>query len=419
MSHTSDLLIWESRWLALDNLMASIANQSTSGDFPRKQTLVSLAQRLRNFARSHYNFFADHLGNPADTLLTTSPDYPPEAIFTAIFKQIGNDIQAISAAIAQRALSAGNEGMAETLRRADQLAYAALKPVLNTWLKRPANSEPQTVLTYFHRSAAVSVIPYAPVALVAIPYTCMVAPQDFLAIPHEIGHYVFWHGQQAADGSLRQLLRDQTVQLRPPWIAKWVEEIFADVYGTLIAGESIAHTSQDVQSAYAGVKFVQDDGRFPVPAIRPYIYTKTLELLGQFDDAEMLEHRWYVRRSGRHVKLSTTTQLEYTSAAAVPTMGEARSEMAKIVADVMQLLGKLSSDWPQALTTTPADQLPALFKQLAPPPELNPRADISNLYDHWRANDPITDGPALDEQGPIPIERWLRLVYANGWTMLS
>jgi hypothetical protein len=419
MSNTSDLLIWESRWLALDNLMASIANQSTSGDFPRKQTLISLAQRLRNFARGHYNFFADHLGNPADTLLTTSPDYPPEAIFTAIFKQIGNDLQAISAAITQRTPGVGNESMVETLQRADQLAHAALKPVLNTWLKRPANSEPQTVLTYFHRSAAVSVIPYAPVALVAIPYTCMVAPQDFLAIPHEIGHYVFWHGQQASEGSLRQLMRAQAIQLRPAWIARWVEEIFADVYGALLAGESIAHTSQDVQSAYAGVKFVQDDGRFPVPAIRPYIYTKTLELLGQFDQAEALEHRWYVRRSGRHVKLSTTAQLEYVQAASVPTMGEARSEMAKIVDDIYQLLGKLPSDWPQALTTTPADQLPALFKRLAPPPELNPRADISNLYDHWRESDPITDGPAPDEQGPIPIERWLRLVYANGWTMLS
>jgi hypothetical protein len=415
MSNPSDLLIWESRWLALDNLMASIASQS-AGDFPRKQTLVSLAQRLRNFARGHYNFFADHLGNPADTLLATSPDYPPEAIFTAIFKQIGNDIQAISSAIAQR--SAGNESMVETLRRADQLAYAAIKPVLNTWLKRPVNSEPQTVLTYFNRSAAVSVIPYAPVALIAIPYTCMVAPQDFLAIPHEIGHYVFWHGQQASDGSLRQQMRDQAMRLRPAWIARWVEEIFADVYGALIAGESIAQTAQDVQSAYAGVKFVQDDGRFPVPAIRPYIYTKTLELLGQFDQAEALEHRWYVRRSGRHVKLSTTTQLEYAQAS-VPTMGEARSEMTKIVEDMAQLLGKLQSDWPQALTTTPADQLPTLFKSLAPPPELNPRADISNLYDHWRETDPITDGPALDEQGPIPIERWLRLVYANGWTMLS
>jgi hypothetical protein len=415
MSNSSDLLIWESRWLALDNLMAAMASQSTS-DFARKQTLVSLAQRLRNFARGHYNFFADHLSNPADPLLITSPDYPPEAIFTAIFKQIGNDIQAISSAIAQR--STGNESMVETLRHADQLAYAAIKPVLNTWLKRPLHSELQTVLTYFNRSAAVSVIPYAPVALVAIPYTCMVAPQDFLAIPHEIGHYVFWHGQQGGDSSLRQQLRDQTLQLRSVWIARWVEEIFADVYGALIAGESIAQTAQDVQSAYAGVKFVQDDGRFPVPAIRPYIYTKTLELMGQFDQAEALEHRWYVRRSGRHVKLSTTTQLEYAQAA-VPTMGEARSEMGKIVEDVVQLLGKLSSDWPQTLTTTPAAQLPALFRPLAAPPELNSRADISNLYDHWRATDPITDGPTLDEQGPIPIERWLRLVYANGWTMLS
>lgn len=44
--------------------------------------------------------------------------------------------------------------------------------------------------------------------MIGVPYSCMSVARDHLALPHEIGHYVFWHGQVPGTGqALRQALQ--------------------------------------------------------------------------------------------------------------------------------------------------------------------------------------------------------------------
>ena len=48
-------------------------------------------------------------------------------------------------------------------------------------------------LTYLQKSYETRVIPYAEVCLIGIPFTSVRLTEDLLAIPHEVGHYVFWN----------------------------------------------------------------------------------------------------------------------------------------------------------------------------------------------------------------------------------
>ena len=163
----------------------------------------------------------------------------------------------------------------ETLDKADILAYTALKPAIK------ANLLPDmTVVTYFQKSVSVHIMPYAPVALIGIPFSAIDNPCDLLAIPHEVGHYVYRHGifqDQAHKGSrFEAVLRNQLAG-RPQWLLNWVEEIFADVYGCLVAGPVIALSFQDLQAEYALPDFISEDGEHPTPALRPNVYHHALK----------------------------------------------------------------------------------------------------------------------------------------------
>jgi hypothetical protein len=76
-----------------------------------------------------------------------------------------------------------------------------------------------------------------------------------------------------------QLWRQQLEDLQVLWFFRWIEEIFADVYGCLIAGPLIALDFQDLQLTVSKEQFTKDDGEHPAPVLRPYIYTRVLERL--------------------------------------------------------------------------------------------------------------------------------------------
>ncbi|NJN55367.1 MAG: hypothetical protein HC804_11780 [Anaerolineae bacterium] len=59
----------------------------------------------------------------------------------------------------------------------------------------------------------------------------------------------------------------------------WLEEIFADVYGCLVAGPVMAYDFQEL--SLDNKDFNEDDGEHPLAAIRPFIYTQVLRTLEQ------------------------------------------------------------------------------------------------------------------------------------------
>ncbi len=268
---------WLGKWL-----------EQQSSLMPRAEKLYCLLEGLKAFADPHFDYFYDGF---SDGSLTLSKMYPPQHVLTIILDQIAEDLDVIRRAIADEVISTNSNTSRETLLKGDKLALDALAPaIVAGWL----NDDIQA-LTYFQKSAAVRVFPYDndDKTLIGIPFTSTSVTRDYLATPHETGHFVFWNAK--IDGVL---LRDKLYQMIvarpdiPRWVRKWTEEIFADVYGCLVAGPLIALDFQDLQMLESSKRFVKDDGEHPAPVVRPYVYTEALKRMSEPGWAGSLERRW-------------------------------------------------------------------------------------------------------------------------------
>jgi hypothetical protein len=277
-----DLTIWNARWESLAASMATLSKQIEVSSVARKDTLRNLLTCLQAFAQDQYEFFRDGFVNgdfvPGSKLryLETSVIYPPEYVLRTTLDQIAFDLGVIQRAFNQRMPGPDSQQASETLATADKLARQALERAKVGGLLNDT-----TAITYFQKQAAIRVIPYASVALIGVPFTAIYANansanvRDLLAIPHEVGHYVFWHGKQKGDRLKGKMYREM-----PPESLRydhWLEEIFADTYGCLVAGPVIGLDFQELQMDELPDRFTSDDGEHPVPALRPYIYADILK----------------------------------------------------------------------------------------------------------------------------------------------
>lgn len=268
-----DSSVWEKRWQTLENIMKEMAAEYQRLPNP---TFAALTGCLSAFGRDQFRFF--HEGFEQERLLP-SVEYPAEHVLRATLDQVAFDMSNIQRAASQR--DQGSAAMQRALEKADKLAQAAIDLATNNDLLPKS-----AVLTYFDKSPHIRVIPYAPLGFIGIPYTCMETGRDFLAIAHEAGHHVYHHAPGLAAHLHKQ------VSPQPEWRYHWLEEIFADVYGCLVAGPVIGLDFQDLVLDNPLDRFVSNDGHHPVDAIRPYIYSKVLAELGYENAANVLNQRW-------------------------------------------------------------------------------------------------------------------------------
>ncbi len=273
MQSSGDSTIWTDRWQALKQIMNQMLNSSLSDP-----TLHALVACLDAFGESQFQFFHDGFKNGA---LWPSAQYPAEYVLRTTLNQVAYDIAVIQQAAQQRSGAVGKPATVSTLTKADQLAQLALNLAVENKLLKES-----TVVTYFNKSPLIRTIPYAPLALVAVPFTGVIVPRDLLATPHEIGHHIYWHSP-----GLKADLRD-LLPLQPDWLCRWQEEIFADVYGCLVAGPVIGLDFQDILFDHSLEQFMSDDGEHPIEAIRPYAYAKALDKLGFPNASAALNERW-------------------------------------------------------------------------------------------------------------------------------
>lgn len=266
--------VWNNRWQALALTLDEMIKQYQALTNP---TFGAMTTSLKAFGGDQFEFFIT--GFETNRLLL-SPEYPPDNINRATLEQVGYDITAIQQAVDQR--QDGFPTMKSSLGIADGLTQNALNLGIDSKLIKPA-----VAIAYFIKAPNIRVIPYAPVAIVGVPYTSFTTVQDYLATPHEVGHYVY-HGGAGVASAVHNLL-----PVMPTWGAGWVEEIFADVYGCLVAGPVIGLDFEDLLSDNDLARFVTSDGEHPVDAVRPYIYTKVLKEMGFVNAAEALNKRWH------------------------------------------------------------------------------------------------------------------------------
>lgn len=280
-----NLQIWKDRCDSLTGRLHVLANSSELNGIPREQTIVTLLNNLRDFGSEHFHFFFNDFKKKAGAkLLDANNKFPKAAVLHWIISQISYDMDVIIRAWDQRRPKSIYR---EKLNIADKLGHIALQPA------KDCNFIPEdtTVLAYFQKSYSVRLIPYAKVALVGIPITALSVPQDYLAIPHEVAHYVFRHGTKPTNGtfdskneSISHFLKKKIKSLLPDrhnYLQNWIEEMFADMYGCIIAGPVIALDFQDLQlddplSEFADAEKDKED---PTPLVRPDTYTKVLGIL--------------------------------------------------------------------------------------------------------------------------------------------
>ncbi|MCB0108914.1 MAG: hypothetical protein KDE53_23495 [Caldilineaceae bacterium] len=300
---THNFASWRKRGSALfrviDHQIAAMRNSSET--VSRKETLIALLTALRTFGEGQLEFFIRGF-EPTNRLIRLEPStaYPPEYAMRATVDQIAYDLDVIQRAYQQRLPTQASSEMRTLLAKTDYLAYQALKPAIERKL-----IDDVTVITYFQKATNVRIIPYAPVALIGLPISALAVPKDLLAIPHEVGHYVFRHGctQRGSSAGSRfdAALRQQFSDL-PKWVLAWLEEIFADVYGAAVGGPVMALGIEELITDDPYADFTRDDGEHPIPALRPDIYHSALQKQGSHGrELKLLVDRWeeYCTKRGK------------------------------------------------------------------------------------------------------------------------
>lgn len=278
----------------------------TPADISRRETLNNLWGSLREFDQRMSSFF--QRGFASDVLaLEFSPEYSDKFVASTISSQVGHDMEVLTRAVGQRTIykAADYENVMKTLQLADLIAYyVALKPAIDADLIPPT-----TVVTYFEKSVNIRVIPYAPVALIGFPFRSIPsnptqtssAPNqtnaeqkisqlaDLLAIPHEIGHYVYWHSPSNGRRSAALL---KMMSTQPLWIQNWQEEIYADLYGYVIAGQHAGRQLMRILQSVRRAGLFYDDGEHPVPVLRMRAAIIALTKLDLHETAKKLEEEW-------------------------------------------------------------------------------------------------------------------------------
>lgn len=309
---------WEKRYNSLreriDDLKKYLDSNKTVSRIPE---LYKLVECLDLYVAGSLEFYIDgfdKVNGHKIVPLNESINYPPDHIFRSLINQPFEDVLVIEHIAKQRINAISTSKATNILDTADSLAWDALQPAIEAKII-PKNT---TVITYFQKTGQVRIIPYAPVALIGIPFTAKEDLRDLLAIPHEVGHYVYRRAgwiRNNAYNSLRELITYKIESLNlipnpkyvkgsgtpkfidkknldvPIYIQGWIEEIFSDFYGCCVAGATIAVDFQDLQKQASGKAFVGHDGEHPAPILRPRIYSKILHERS-LNGANLIEERW-------------------------------------------------------------------------------------------------------------------------------
>lgn len=352
---------WQKRYVALKERIEELAQYlKNNNGVARVNELAKVVECLHLYVAGNFEFYIDGFGKQAYNQLISSDNYSVDHIFRSLINQPFEDILIIEHIARQRIQAPAGNREANILQTADTLAWDALQPALAAGLLPDCN----TVITYFQKTGSIRIIPYAPIALIGIPYTVQRDYRDFLAIPHEIGHYVYrragWLSHDTYR-SLRELItyhvelenrdpvnkRPLPTPTIPNYIQEWIEEIFADYYGCCIAGASIAVDFQDLQKQFSDKAFRQHDNEHPAPILRPRIYNKVL-YERSLNSARILESRWQALEGNGFFYSDSNTQVAIDN---VISRGKGQSSnrpIEKILSIIIDRLAQSVLSWSEA-----------------------------------------------------------------------
>jgi len=177
--------------------------------------------------------------------------------------------------------------MRATLELADRLAVEAIMPAA-----RHALVGATVLLTYFQKSPTIRLIPYAPLGVIGIDFSATGNRSRLLAIAHEAGHHVYRQLTVNYTAHLDEQIEalaspaPEAAKSWPLWLLPWQEEIFADIFATIVADPAAAVGLQQFILTGRPASLVEDDGDHPLDALRPQIMHTTLRVMAQQGNPE-------------------------------------------------------------------------------------------------------------------------------------
>ena len=273
--------------------------------------LLTLVTEARYFIHKYREFFSQVKFRPEDL-----DEYSETILLNRALDVALQEWDTLRHALEQRE----NPRYQNTLTELDTLAIECLSPLFGV------DQIQNGIYTYIHKIFDIKRFAFSRTPLVGAPYEALHAPESWLAIPHEAGHYIFWNGtstfaefnqfyinlQNALLGAVENALRSRIEggyfrrrgQIFQIWLS-WLNEIFADIFGTLVAGPAYAWSIQSRIRARFNVRDLyhsHEEPTHPDPFIRPFFHINTLREMakaskGDFayklnEEAERLDRSW-------------------------------------------------------------------------------------------------------------------------------
>ena len=452
--------MWNTRWGAIKATMtgtgARYAQLGTTAGYSQIAVLGQAVDLLQSFATEMFDFFSTGFANGH---LVPPTQCPSDYVYSCIQDQAQYDLQVLQLAADQR-LNAPYSPMLDTLNVADVLAQRALTQA------QAILPEGMRAVTYFQKSPAIRVLPYANLALIGIPYSSIDYHPDLLTIPHEIGHFLFWHGQasslppqtptyqqnlqhqlsQNVLGELNNLAESRlsalavTVPLSKlfhHWCYVWLEELFADLLGCWVAGPVSALTIQEIVLRRPQHQMTASDADHPVGILRPYVHLKTLAARNDPDwnaCAALLKTYWQANVPPGLERFSTPDAGDIMLQDAIATdfpvnIAYPVDRMVAAIRSELLRLGCTYDDWRIPVTApATADDLKIQFEtfyqsqlSVALPGLTPPLTGLGNLV-LWAGRyfnlsvDMLSVLNKTTPDAPVPSAEWWPIALGRSWT---
>ncbi len=300
----------------IDNLLAATIaamNSSSAASFDmldrtfqkdQLSNLHTLSHLLNGFFR--YTLHALMKQSVANHKQDNDGTVAPLHQFRACFQQVALDQAIIEQAVAQRGGRAKGRAGAEQeqadmgewaveLLKLDKLAIKAIMPFRKLLVDGANPNDDLAIITYLSEKTHIHLVPYTKqFILIGVSYD-RVPPaagifddqpfigKDFyayeiMAIPHEVGHYMYQHGKVAGRPfpEFSRKFEDN------PYYC-WCEELFADVYSCIVAGPLAAISMQALLMSIDRDRAWKEDEEHPTPVLRVFIFAEILRILGQVE----------------------------------------------------------------------------------------------------------------------------------------
>jgi hypothetical protein len=174
----------------------------------------------------------------------------------------------------------GQNNILKTLQQADQLALEYLNQAMENGLV-DIQQQNITPICYFDKTTSINRAPYTQLPLISLPITAINSATDLFAVAHEMGHFIYNHLNpviaREIDNFISQDKYNESYRDQETYpdlkTSAWVEEIFADVFASMVGGPDYDRQFRDfllLGAALTQEAFEEDDGDHPPIMIRPY-----------------------------------------------------------------------------------------------------------------------------------------------------